>query len=88
MSSLNSSTQNMDFVSSSNNSSTNGVVNTAQAVNTANKVSTSSTQVNVVNNLSDAVICAFMAIQPNSTQLAHENLEQIHSDDMEEIDLR
>nr|GEZ87980.1 hypothetical protein [Tanacetum cinerariifolium] len=67
---------------------TNGVVNAAQAVNTANKVSTASTQVNVVNNLSDAVICAFMAIQPNSTQLAHENLEQIHSDDMEEMDLR
>nr|GEV90806.1 hypothetical protein [Tanacetum cinerariifolium] len=27
-------------------------------------------------------------IQPNSSQLAHEDLEQIHSDDTEEIDLR
>ncbi|GKB23713.1 retrovirus-related pol polyprotein from transposon TNT 1-94 [Tanacetum coccineum] len=54
MSSLSSSTQNMAFVSSSNN-------NTNEAVNTAHEVSTASTQVNVVNstnidNLSDAVI--------------------------------
>nr|GEU41263.1 ribonuclease H-like domain-containing protein [Tanacetum cinerariifolium] len=48
MSRLSSSTQNMAFVSSSNNntSSTNGAINTAQAVNTANEVSTTSTQVN------------------------------------------
>nr|GEZ19820.1 ribonuclease H-like domain-containing protein [Tanacetum cinerariifolium] len=46
MSSFSSSTQNMAFVSSSNNnsSSTNGTVNTIQAVNTANAVSTASTQ--------------------------------------------
>nr|GEU68722.1 reverse transcriptase domain-containing protein [Tanacetum cinerariifolium] len=46
MSSSSSSTQNMAFVSSSNNntSSTNGAVNTALAVNTANGVSTASTQ--------------------------------------------
>nr|GEX82062.1 hypothetical protein [Tanacetum cinerariifolium] len=67
---------------------TNGVVNTAQAVNTANGVATARTQVNVVDNLSDAVICAFPASQPNSPQLAHENVEQIHPDDIEEIDLR
>ncbi|GKD08491.1 hypothetical protein Tco_1188176 [Tanacetum coccineum] len=79
MSSSSSSTQNMTFVSSSNKntSSTNGVVNTAQAVNIAHGVSTASTQVNVVNstnidNLSDDVICAFFASQPNSPQLVHE----------------
>nr|GFC95705.1 hypothetical protein [Tanacetum cinerariifolium] len=77
----------------STNSSTNGTVNTAQAVNTANRVSTASTQVNVAfstdyDNLSDAVICAFMASQPNIPQLAHEDLEQIHPDDMKEMDLR
>nr|GEV52960.1 hypothetical protein [Tanacetum cinerariifolium] len=46
MSSLSLSTQNMAFVSSSNNnsSSTNGAVNTAQAVNTAHGVFTASTQ--------------------------------------------
>nr|GEU30895.1 uncharacterized mitochondrial protein AtMg00810-like [Tanacetum cinerariifolium] len=86
VSSLISSTQNMVFVSSSNNN-TNGVVNTAHEVFTA------STQVNDafssnIDNLSDVVICAFLTSQPNSHQLAHEDLEQIHQDDMEEMDLR
>nr|GEU62452.1 hypothetical protein [Tanacetum cinerariifolium] len=95
MSSSSSSTQNMDFVSFSNNntSSTNGAVNTAKAVNTAHGVSTASTQVNAtysinIDNLSDVVICSFFASQPNSPQLVHEDLEQIHPNDMEEIDLR
>ncbi|GJW88072.1 putative ribonuclease H-like domain-containing protein [Tanacetum coccineum] len=63
MSSSSSSTQNMAFVSSSNNytSRTNGAVNTDQAVKTAHGVSTTSTQVNDaystnIDNLSDAVI--------------------------------
>ncbi|GJT42811.1 ribonuclease H-like domain-containing protein [Tanacetum coccineum] len=92
MSSSSSSTQNMAFVSYSNNSnsSTNGAVGTAQAVNTANEVSVANTQVNASNidNLSDAVICAFLARQPNNPQLAHEDLQQIHPDDLEEMDLR
>ncbi|GJY69140.1 hypothetical protein Tco_0472122 [Tanacetum coccineum] len=89
MSSSSSSTQNMDFVSSSNNNNS----NTNKAVNTAHEVSTASTQVNAANstnieNLSDAVICAFLASQPNNPQLAHEDLQQIHPDDLEEMDLR
>nr|GFA70732.1 hypothetical protein [Tanacetum cinerariifolium] len=63
MSSSCSSTQNKAFVSSSNNntSSTNGPINTAQAVNIAHGVSTASTQVNAtystnIDNLSDAVV--------------------------------
>nr|GFB60407.1 hypothetical protein [Tanacetum cinerariifolium] len=88
MSSSSLSTQNMAFVSSLNNNSR----NTNGAVNTANGVSTASTQVNAtystnIDNLSDGVICAFYASQPNSPQLVHEDLEQIHPDDMEEIDL-
>nr|GEW70942.1 ribonuclease H-like domain-containing protein [Tanacetum cinerariifolium] len=57
----------MAFVSLSNNNSNNRAVNTAQAVNAALGVSTSGTQVNTANidNLSDAVICAFLASQPN-----------------------
>ncbi|GJX90309.1 ribonuclease H-like domain-containing protein [Tanacetum coccineum] len=89
MFSSSSSTHNMAFVSSSNNntSSTNG------AVNTAHGVSTASTQVNAANstnidNLSDVVICSFFASQPNSPQLVHEDFQQIHPDDMEEMDLR
>ncbi|GKA16818.1 hypothetical protein Tco_0696655 [Tanacetum coccineum] len=89
MSSSSSSTQNMAFVSSSNNNTS----STNKAVNTAHGVSTASTQVNAANstnidNLSDAVICAFFASQPNSPQLVHEDLQQIHPDDMEEMDLR
>nr|GEY26470.1 putative ribonuclease H-like domain-containing protein [Tanacetum cinerariifolium] len=50
VSSSSSSTQNMAFVSSSNNntSRTNGAVNTTQVVDTTHRVSTASTQVNVV----------------------------------------
>ncbi|GJU63177.1 ribonuclease H-like domain-containing protein [Tanacetum coccineum] len=89
MSSLSSSTQNMAFVSSSNNNTS----STNEAVNTTHGVSTASTQVNAANstnidNLSDAVICAFFTSQPNSPQLIHEDLQQIYLDDMEEIDLR
>nr|GEZ69820.1 hypothetical protein [Tanacetum cinerariifolium] len=87
MSNSNSNIQNMAFLSYTN-SSTNRVVNIAQAVNTANGVSTASTQVNIVDNLSDAIICAFLVSQPNSPQLAHEDLEQIHPNDIEEVDLR
>ncbi|GJY97064.1 hypothetical protein Tco_0513974, partial [Tanacetum coccineum] len=83
------STQNMAFVSSSNNNTS----NTNEAVNTAHEVSTASTQVSATNftnidNLSDVVICAFFTSQPNSPQLVHEDLQQIHPDDIEEMDLR
>ncbi|GJX04889.1 putative ribonuclease H-like domain-containing protein [Tanacetum coccineum] len=69
---------------------TNKVVSTAQSVNTAKGVYAANTQVNAVNidNLSDVVICAFLASQPNNPQLAHEDLHQIHPDDLEEMDLR
>ncbi|GKF73502.1 hypothetical protein Tco_0219834, partial [Tanacetum coccineum] len=80
-------TQNVAFVSSNNTSSTNGEVNTAHGVTTA------STQATVVNstkndNLSDAVICAFFAIQLNSPQLDNEDLQQINPAYLEEMDLR
>ncbi|GJX48535.1 ribonuclease H-like domain-containing protein [Tanacetum coccineum] len=85
----------MAFMSSSNNNSgsSNKVVNTAQTVNTAYGVSTASTQVNTTNssnvdNLSNAAIFAFLASQPNSPQLVTEDLQQIHPDDIEKMDLR
>ncbi|GJW93588.1 putative ribonuclease H-like domain-containing protein [Tanacetum coccineum] len=89
MSSSSSSTQNMAFVSSSNNNTS----SSNEAVNAAHRVTTASTQVNTaystnIDNLSDAVICSFFASQPNSPQLAHEDLQQIHPDDIEEMDLR
>ncbi|GKA37817.1 uncharacterized mitochondrial protein-like protein [Tanacetum coccineum] len=80
-------TQNVAFVSSNSTNSTNGAVNTAHGATTA---STQATAVNstTINNLSDAVICAFFASQPNSPQLDNEDLQQIHPDDLEEMDLR
>ncbi|GJV87675.1 hypothetical protein Tco_1531613 [Tanacetum coccineum] len=81
-----SSSQNMAFVSSPG--STN-------EVDTANiQVSTISTPVSTVStndhtaNLSDLTIYAFLANYPNGSQLVHEDLEQIHKDDLEEIDLK
>ncbi|GJR66325.1 ribonuclease H-like domain-containing protein [Tanacetum coccineum] len=87
-----SSSQNMAFVSSP--SSTNEV-NTAYGVSTANtQVSPASTQVSNVStqvsiaNLSDDTVYAFLARQPNRSQLVYEDLEQIHKDEIEEIDLK
>nr|GEW68048.1 ribonuclease H-like domain-containing protein [Tanacetum cinerariifolium] len=93
MSSSNLSTQNVAFVSSSNNNNTNRAANTAQAVNTTNGVSTGGNQVNAANstnidNLSDVVICSFLSSQSSSSQLVNEDLEQIHLDDLEEMDLK
>ncbi|GKA42471.1 hypothetical protein Tco_0735131 [Tanacetum coccineum] len=67
----------MAFVSSSNNNTS----SSNEAVNAAHEVSTTSTQVNTdysknIDNLSDVVICSFFASQPNSPQLAHEDLIQ------------
>nr|GEV28159.1 ribonuclease H-like domain-containing protein [Tanacetum cinerariifolium] len=72
------------------NQNTNRAVNTAQVVNTALGVSTFGTQVNTANidNLSGVVICAFLASQPSSPQLVNKDLEQVHPDDLEEMDLK
>ncbi|GKF31877.1 hypothetical protein Tco_0101675, partial [Tanacetum coccineum] len=80
-------TQNVAFVSSNNTNSTNGAVNTAHGATTAN---TQATAVNstTIDNLSDAVICAFFVSQPNSLQLDNEDLKQINPDDLKEMDLR
>ncbi|GJX98073.1 ribonuclease H-like domain-containing protein [Tanacetum coccineum] len=86
-SSSNTSTQNIAFVSSNNSGSTN------EAVNTAHGVSAISTQVSAANstnvdNLSDAVIYAFFSSQPNNPQLANEDLQQLHPNYLEDMDLR
>ncbi|GJR04038.1 hypothetical protein Tco_0527022 [Tanacetum coccineum] len=82
----------MAFVSSP--SSTNEV-NTTYGVSTANtqvnppstQVSTANTQVSTAK-LSDDTVYAFLASQPNSSQLVYEDLEQINKDDIEEMDLK
>ncbi|GJY89647.1 putative ribonuclease H-like domain-containing protein [Tanacetum coccineum] len=54
-------------------------ITTLAAVNATHEVTTASTQVNAVN------LCHN---QPNSPQLAREDLQQIHPDDIKEMDLR
>ncbi|GJY20397.1 putative ribonuclease H-like domain-containing protein [Tanacetum coccineum] len=39
-------------------------------------------------NLSDDTVYAFLASQPNGSQIVYEDLEQIHEDDIEEMDLK
>ncbi|GJY01932.1 hypothetical protein Tco_0360084 [Tanacetum coccineum] len=79
-------TQNVAFVSSDNTISINGEVNTTHGVTTT---STQATAVNstTIDNLSDAVIFALFASQPNSPHFDNEDLQQIYSDDLEEMDL-
>nr|GEX49162.1 retrovirus-related Pol polyprotein from transposon TNT 1-94 [Tanacetum cinerariifolium] len=71
VSSSSTNTQNMAFESSSLNNNTNS---SNEAVNTAFEVTTAGTQVNAANstnidNLSDAIICAVLESQSNSSQL-------------------
>ncbi|GJZ45682.1 plastid delta12-fatty acid acetylenase, partial [Tanacetum coccineum] len=86
-SSSSTSVQNIAFVSSNNYGSTNEAVNTAHGVSAA---STQAIVANLINvdNLSDVMICAFFASQPSSPQLANEDLQQLHLDDLEYMDLR
>ncbi|GJY43088.1 hypothetical protein Tco_0431301 [Tanacetum coccineum] len=85
-SSISQNPQNVAFVSSNN---TNSNSSTNEADNTAYGVSAAHTQSNPTSgdNLSDAVIYAFLASQPNSPQLAREYLKQIDPD-LEEMDLQ
>nr|GEY41801.1 hypothetical protein [Tanacetum cinerariifolium] len=89
-SSISQNPQNVAFVSPN---STNSTSNTNEVDNTAYGISTAHIQGNVINstsvdNLSDDVICAFLASQPNSPQLTREDLKQINPDNLEETDLK
>ncbi|GJR35458.1 hypothetical protein Tco_1211142 [Tanacetum coccineum] len=69
--------------SSSSNSQNMGFVSSPSStneVNTAYGVSTA--------NLSDDTVYAFLASQPNGSQVVNDDLKQIHKDDIEEIDLK
>nr|GEV10491.1 hypothetical protein [Tanacetum cinerariifolium] len=78
--STNINSQNMAFVSSPSPNSTNEVP-------TDFGVSTASPHVSTAK-LIDATMYAFLANQPNGSQRVHEDLEQIHEDDLEEMDLK
>ncbi|GJS88169.1 putative ribonuclease H-like domain-containing protein [Tanacetum coccineum] len=80
-SSSNSGSQNMAFVS------TPGSTNEDTAYVQVSTASAASTNDNAAS-LSNAIVYAFLANQPNGSQLAHEDLEQIHDDDLKEMDLK
>nr|GEX90261.1 integrase, catalytic region, zinc finger, CCHC-type, peptidase aspartic, catalytic [Tanacetum cinerariifolium] len=86
VSSSSSGSSDMAFLSSP--SSTNEVDTASIQVNAASTpVSTVSSPSNTAN-LGDATVYAFLSNQPNVSQLVHDDLEQIHEDDLEEIDLK
>ncbi|GKF79530.1 ribonuclease H-like domain-containing protein, partial [Tanacetum coccineum] len=78
---------NVDFLSSSNTNNASGAVNTAQGVNT-NSTQGAADSSKTAKNLSNALIYSFFASQPSIPQLDNKDLQQIHHDDLEEMDLR
>ncbi|GJW91617.1 ribonuclease H-like domain-containing protein [Tanacetum coccineum] len=76
----------MAFMSSP--SSTNEVNTANVQVSIANSPVSTADSLDSTANLSDATVYAFLANQLNGSQLVHEDLEQIHEDDLEEMDLK
>ncbi|GJW59820.1 ribonuclease H-like domain-containing protein [Tanacetum coccineum] len=78
-----SSSHNVAFVYSKNTSSTNKVVNTAHEVTIANSQGQASSST-----YADDVMFSFFVNQSNSPQLDNKDLEQIDTDDIEEMNLK
>nr|GEU63094.1 hypothetical protein [Tanacetum cinerariifolium] len=86
-SSISTTTQNLDFMSSSNTDSTNDSVSAVAIVfGVCAKLPVSSLP--NIDSLSNAVIYSFFSSQSTSPQLDNEDLKQIDVDDLEEMDLR
>ncbi|GJX86425.1 ribonuclease H-like domain-containing protein [Tanacetum coccineum] len=86
-------TQNVAFVSNI----TNNTNNTHKGDDSSHEISTTQSTTHThhngsntvcLDNVCDAVICAFHASQPNCPQLSQEDLEQLHPNDLEEMDLQ
>ncbi|GJY09736.1 hypothetical protein Tco_0377921, partial [Tanacetum coccineum] len=60
---------------------------TAPSTSSTNDANTASPQVSTAS-FSDNVVYAFMVENPNGSNLPHQDLEQIHEDDMEAMDLK
>ncbi|GKC40897.1 ribonuclease H-like domain-containing protein [Tanacetum coccineum] len=78
---------NVAFLSSSSTNSATRAANTTQGVNTASTQGAADSST-TIENLSDAMIYSFFASQSTTPQFDNEDLQQIHPDDLEEIDLR
>ncbi|GKC62380.1 ribonuclease H-like domain-containing protein [Tanacetum coccineum] len=79
--------QNMAFISSSNTSSGKSKVPTASVQTASVQVSTASTNVAAAC-LSHDTVCAFIATQPNGSQIKYKDITQIDDDDIEEMDIK
>ncbi|GKB22260.1 hypothetical protein Tco_0856183, partial [Tanacetum coccineum] len=79
---VNNDDKNLAFLTTSSPSSTNTINTVNTGVSTGNtKVNTASTETSTAS-LSDATVYAFLSTQPQGSQLVHEDLEQIHDDDL------
>nr|GFA17478.1 hypothetical protein [Tanacetum cinerariifolium] len=78
---------NVAFLSFSSTNSTTNVVKTIHGVNTTSTQGAADSST-IVENLSDAVIYSFFSNQPSIPQLDNEDLQQVHPDDLKEMDLR
>ncbi|GJV05339.1 hypothetical protein Tco_1338908 [Tanacetum coccineum] len=85
-SSSNSGSQNLAFVSGYSRTNDDNTANVYVSTSST-PVSTASTN-NSTGCLSDAIVYAYLATQPNGSQVVHKDLEQIHKDDLDEMDLK
>ncbi|GJR51840.1 putative ribonuclease H-like domain-containing protein [Tanacetum coccineum] len=80
--------QNLAFMIAPSTSSTNDANTASPKVSTASpNVNTTSPQVSTAS-FSDNVVYTFMVENPNGSNLLHQDLEQIHEDDLEAMDLK
>ncbi|GJT23151.1 ribonuclease H-like domain-containing protein [Tanacetum coccineum] len=80
--------KNLAFLTASGASSINNINTVNPEVSTGTtKVNTASTEISTAS-FSDATVYAFLSTQPQGSQLVHEDLEQLHDDDLEEMDLK
>ncbi|GJT64352.1 hypothetical protein Tco_1015832 [Tanacetum coccineum] len=78
--------QNLAFMTAPSSSSTNDANNACSQVSAASpSVNTASPQVCTVS-VSDNTVYAFMVENPNGSNVLHQDLEQIHEDDLEAMD--
>ncbi|GKE07552.1 hypothetical protein Tco_1399570, partial [Tanacetum coccineum] len=85
---VNNDDKNLAFLTTTSPSSTNSINTANTRVSTGNsKVNTASAETSTAS-FSDATAYAFLSSQPQGSQLVHEDLEQIHDDDLEEMDLK
>ncbi|GJV64004.1 ribonuclease H-like domain-containing protein [Tanacetum coccineum] len=80
--------KNLAFLTTTGASSINNINTVNPEVSTGTtKVNTASTETSTAS-FSDATVYAFLSTQPQGSQLVHKDLEQIHDDDLEEMDLK